>query len=360
MRLIKLLFTNMVRVVNEDVKNIVGEVDFSELEGKTIFISGAAGFLGSYFIAAFQYLNKHIFKKPCKILAIDNYITSTKKNLLVKISDKNIVFQKMDIAKGIGKFENEKIDYIIHAAGLASPIYYRKYPIESINCTVLGLHHLLLYATKRKIKSFLFFSSSEIYGNPRDDEVPTKETYNGNVSCIGPRSCYDEAKRLGETMCLSYYKTYKIPVKWVRPFNVYGPGMRINDDRVVPKFLFQALAKKPLTIHIPGLQTRTFTYVSDAMIGFLKVLLNGRDGEVYNIGRDTGEIRMEDLADKVNELFRKKIEIRKIEMPQEYPSDQAQRRLPDITKAREHLSFDPKISIDDGLKRMLSWCKVQV
>ena len=350
----------MTNVVTEDIKKIVSNADFSSFDGKTIFISGAAGFLGSYFTAVFQHLNKHEFKIPCKVLAIDNFITANKNNLLVKVNDKNIIFQKMDISESMGKFENEKIDYIIHAAGLASPIYYRRYPIESINCTVLGLHHLLRYAKNNAIKSFLFFSSSEVYGNPREDEVPTKETYNGNVSCIGPRSCYDEAKRLGETMCLSYYKTYKIPVKWVRPFNIYGPGMRVNDDRVVPKFLFQALAKKPLTIHIPGLQTRTFTYVSDAMIGFFKVILGSRNGEVYNIGRDVGEIRMEDLADKVNELFNKKLKIEKIEMPQEYPSDQAQRRLPDITQAREHVGFAPGISIDDGLKRMLAWCKTQV
>lgn len=348
------------RGVLDDIKIIANSLNFSPLEGKVIYLSGAAGFLGSHFIAVFQYLNKSVFKKPCHVIAVDNYITGSKKNLLVRISDKNIVFEKNDIAEGLGKYQNKKIDFIIHAAGLASPIYYRKYPVASINCTVLGLHHLMTYAVKNKIKSFLFFSSSEIYGNPREDEVPTKETYNGNVSCIGPRSCYDEAKRLGETMCLSYFMTHKVPVKWVRPFNVYGPGMRINDDRVVPKFLFQALFKKPLTIHIPGLQTRTFTYVTDAMAGFFKVLLEGKNGEVYNIGRDTGEIRMEDLADKVNALFNNKLRIEKIEMPQEYPSDQAQRRLPDITKAREHFDFNPEVSIDDGLKKMLSWCKTQV
>ena len=348
------------KVVTEDIKSIADKVDFSDLEGKAVLISGAAGFLGSCFLAVVQYLNQQVFKNPCRVLAIDNYITGSKKNLLSKVQDKNIVYKEMDISLGIGEFEDEKIDYIVHAAGLASPIYYRKFPIESINCTVLGLHHLLRYAKNNVIKSFLFFSSSEIYGNPREDEVPTKETYNGNVSCIGPRSCYDEAKRLGETMCLSYYKTHKTPVKWVRPFNVYGPGMRIDDDRVVPKFLFQALKNKPLTIHLPGLQTRTFTYVTDAMIGFFKVLLEGKNGEVYNIGRDSGELRMEDLAEKVNGLFKNKLHIVKVEMPEEYPSDQAQRRLPDITKAREHFGFEPIVPIEEGLARMLSWCKTQV
>lgn len=348
------------KVVTEDIKSIVNKVDLSDLEGKTVLISGAAGFLGSYYLVVFQYLNQNVFTIPCRVLAIDNFITGSKKNLLDKINDKQIVFQSIDIARGLGDFENEQIDYIIHAAGLASPIYYRKFPIESINCTVLGLHHLMNYASQKAIKSFLFFSSSEIYGNPREEEVPTKETYNGNVSCTGPRSCYDEAKRLGETICASYYRTRGIPVKWVRPFNVYGPGMRVNDDRVVPKFLFQALKNKPLTIHLPGLQTRTFTYITDAMIGFFKVLLEGKNGEVYNIGRDSGELRMEDLAEKVNGLFKNKLHILKVEMPEEYPSDQAQRRLPDIAKAHEHLGFEPIVPIEEGLSRMLSWCKTQV
>lgn len=348
------------KVVLNDIKIIEKEANLKDLEGGTILISGAAGFLGSYFLAVFQHLNQNIFKKPCRVLAIDNFITGSKNNLLVKIHDKNILFQAYDIAKGLGDFEKEKIDYIIHAAGLASPIYYRKFPIDSINCTVLGLHHLMKYASQNPIKSFLFFSSSEIYGNPRDEDVPMKEAYNGNVSCIGPRSCYDEAKRLGETMCASYHKIFNIPVKWVRPFNIYGPGMRIKDDRVVPKFLFQALGGKPITVHLPGLQTRTFTYVTDGVIGFFKVLLEGKNGEAYNIGRDSGEIRMADLADKVNEIFNNKLEISKVEMPQEYPSDQAQRRLPDISKAREHLGFEPSVPLDEGLKRMLSWCKTQI
>ncbi len=347
-------------VVIEDVINIVDGADFSRLEGKTILMSGAAGFLGSFFIAVFQHLNQHVFKVPCRVLAIDNFITGSKKNLLVRVEDKNIIFEALDISQGLGAFVKEKIDYIIHAAGLASPIFYRQYPIDSINCTVLGLHHLMNYAVQNPIKSFLFFSSSEIYGNPRDEDVPMKETYNGNVSCTGPRSCYDEAKRLGETICVSYHRIHGIPVKWVRPFNIYGPGMRITDDRVVPKFLFQALKNKPLTVHLPGLQTRTFTYVTDGIIGFFKVLLEGKNGEVYNIGRDTGEIRMEDLADKVSALFKKKLNVLKIEMPQEYPADQAQRRLPDITKAREHFGFEPTVSIEEGLKRTLEWCKTQV
>ena len=136
----------MITVVSEDIKKIVQFSNLSKLEGKTIFISGAAGFLGSYFIAVFQHLNSSVFKKPCKVFAIDNFITGSKNNLLVPIKDRNILFKNLDISKGMGRFKNEKIDYIIHAAGLASPIYYRKYPVASINCTVLGLHHLMQYA----------------------------------------------------------------------------------------------------------------------------------------------------------------------------------------------------------------------
>src|SRR5258708_7882628 len=181
--------------------------------------------------------------------------------------------------------------------------------------------------------------------------VPTKETYNGNVSPIGPRSCYDESKRMGETLCMCYHDVHKVPVKWVRPFNVYGPGMRISDDRVVPKFTFQLLRGEDITVHLPGLQTRTFCYITDAMVGFLKLLLSEENGEVFNIGQQTPEITMFDLATRMTEIFPTTGKIIQVEMPQEYPTDQAQRRCPDISKARERLGYLPQVELNEGLQR---------
>ena len=343
-------------MITEQLKAIVDEVGsvMGKFEGKTIIVSGACGFLGSWFVGIFQYLNQNVFKQPCVVYAIDSCIASDKKNYIVEIVDEHIHFLFNDIST---LKINSRFDYIIHAAGIASPVYYRKYPIETIDGMVWGCKNLLESALCHGVESMLVFSSSEIYGNPSPDMVPTPETYNGNVSCTGPRSCYDESKRMEEALCTSYYRVHNIPVKWVRPFNVYGPGMRINDDRVVPKFIFAALEKKPITVHIPGLQTRTFCYITDAMVGFFKTLLLGKNGEVYNIGYPRGEISMVELAKIVGKLFEGDMEVIEIPMPPEYPQDQTQRRCPDLTKAKEHLDYDPKVDIDKGLELMLRWSR---
>jgi len=331
-----------------------------DLEGKEILISGASGFLGSWFISLFAYLNKYAFKDPIKVFAVDTYIAADKRNALGPISDPNIVFRKDDIST----MELEGIvDYVIHAAGIASPIFYRRYPIETIDGMVLGMRNILNFAVKNApIKSILTFSSSEIYGNPTPENVPTKETYYGNVSCNGPRSCYDESKRMEEAMCASYYRIHNVPVKIVRPFNVFGPGMRVTDDRVVPKFAFQILKNQDITVHIPGVQTRTFCYITDAMIGFLKTLLIGRNGEVYNIGANTEEVTMKDLASMMLESWGDKVnsKIIEVEMPTEYPQDQAQRRCPDLDKAYQQLNYKSKISLKEGIDKTFKWAEEQI
>jgi len=343
-------------MITEQLKSIVDEVGsvMSKFEGKTILVSGACGFLGSWFVGIFQYLNQNVFIQPCVVYAIDSFIAADKVNYIVDIVDKNIHF----ILNDISKVEiDSRFDFIIHAAGIASPIHYRKYPLETIDGMVSGCKNLLESASRYGTESMLVFSSSEIYGNPSSYMVPTPETYNGNVSCTGPRSCYDESKRMEETLCTSYYRVHNTPVKWVRPFNVYGPGMRIDDDRVVPKFIFAALEKKPITVHIPGLQTRTFCYITDAMVGFFKTLLRGKNGEVYNIGYPGGEMSMVELAEKVKNLFKGAVEVIEIPMPPEYPQDQTQRRCPDLTKAKVHLDYDPKVDIDRGLELILFWSR---
>lgn len=342
------------KLIQDDLQAIIEGVGLPlyDFEGSEILISGACGFLGSWFVALFQELNKNYFKTPCTVLALDSFIATDRKNHIAEITDPHIFFKEGDISTF--KLEG-KVDYIIHAAGVASPIYYRKFPIETIEGMVMGLSNILKFTVKSPVKSILVFSSSEMYGNPIPEAVPTPETYYGNVSAIGPRSCYDESKRMEEAMCASYYRIHNTPVKWVRPFNCYGPGMRIQDDRVVPKFTFQMLKNEPITVHVPGVQTRTFCYVTDGIIGFLKAMLIGKNGEAYNIGNQEGELGMLDLAYKMAFLFNPMAQINKVEMPTEYPQDQAQRRCPDITKAREQLQFNPKIDLDTGLKKTWEW-----
>ena len=344
-------------IVKEDISIIADSIkkDAKKLEHKTLIVSGGAGFIGSYILATIQELNNKYLSKPCKVISIDNFITGRKRRIVEEIKSDNFTFIEADVTKPLDI--KGKVDYIIHAAGLASPVYYQKYPLETIESAIYGVRNLLELAKLKKIKSFLYFSSSEIYGDPDPKFIPTPEIYRGNVSAIGPRSCYDESKRLGETICMVFYDKFKIPVKIVRPFNVYGPGMLPNDYRVVPMFISSALNGKPLPVHDKGNQTRTFCYISDAIVGFLKVLLSKRSGEVYNVGSDMDEINMMKLAMTVSDLFDNKVKVNRIKYPSNYPQDEPRRRCPDLTKIRTQLDYVPSVDLKNGLKRVIQWYK---
>ena len=204
---------------------------------------------------------------------------------------------RQPLPEDIGDFE-----YVIHAAGIASPTYYRQHPIETMDANITGLRLLLdrvveAGARERETDGFLFFSSSEIYGDPPPDQIPTPETYRGNVSCTGPRACYDESKRYGETLCVNFARQHGVPVTMARPFNNYGPGLKLTDRRVIPDLARDVLAGRDLTLLSDGSATRTFCYVTDAVSGYYKVLVNGRPGEPYNVGTEEPEISVGELAD---------------------------------------------------------------
>lgn len=315
-------------------------------EKTSVLVTGGSGFLGRYIVAA-------LLRFGCSVINIDNYITASRKNYIFDESDTRYCFIEHDISKSLP--ENINADYIIHAAGLASPFYYGKYPIETIETAVQGTKNLLEYARTNPVKSMVFFSSSEIYGDPPPQLIPTPETYWGNISCLGPRACYDESKRLGETLCSVCRTLYDIPVKIIRPFNVYGPGGLADQDfRVIPTFITRALSGKKMPVHGKGNQTRTFCYITDATIGFLKVLLHGRNGEPYNIGHDQDEINMMSLAHMVGTMIgTSSAEL--IDYPPSYPAGEPQRRCPDLTKARYELDFKPSIQLSDGLSRTVDW-----
>ena len=343
-------------IMQEDFKeivNAVGKCAFA-LSGKTVVITGGLGFIGRYIVGTINYLNEHTLPKPCKIIVIDNRITSPKGGLSIIHETQHCKYIEQDIVSTLHL--EGKINYIIHAAGIASPFYYRKYPFETLDVAVTGTRNMLEIAKKKKVESFLFFSSSEIYGDPTPDVIPTKETYNGNVSPIGPRSYYDESKRLGETLCMMYRHFYKTPSKIVRPFNIFGPGMRPDDHRVIPSYLFNALNDKPIQVYSSGVQTRTFCYISDAVTGFLLALLCGKDGEVYNVGNDRNEIDMSRLAKIFNQMFNNKLRIEHVPYPKGYPQGEPQRRCPDLAKVKNELGYFPKIDIEKGLERTLRWC----
>jgi nucleoside-diphosphate-sugar epimerase len=203
-------------------------------------------------------------------------------------------------------------------------------------------------------------SSSEVYGDPAPENIPTPETYRGNVSCTGPRACYDESKRYGETLCVNFSRHYGLPIKIARPFNNYGPGLKITDRRVIPDFARDVLSGRDIILLSDGSPTRTFCYIADAIIGYFKVLIGGRNGEPYNIGVEEPEISIGDLAEMfvsiAGDLFDYKGgAVRKVSSDLNYLVDNPTRRCPMIAKARIEIGYSPTISLPEGLRRSLIW-----
>jgi UDP-glucuronate decarboxylase len=325
----------------------------SVFAGRTVVLTGAGGFLGTYFVEFFRDLNRSVLSSSCRVVAYDNFITRGPSRL--PPTEGGVEFKSHDVIKPLEI--NGPVDYIIHAAGIASPEYYRRFPMETLEVATLGTKSMLELARNRQSEAVLFFSSSEIYGDPDPDHVPTKEDYRGNVSCLGPRACYDESKRLGETLCGIYHGSYGVPAKIVRPFNIYGPGMQQNDYRVLPNFASRILKGEPLHVYSNGRQTRTFCYVGDAIVGFLQVLLKGHSGQAYNIGNPTPEVSMTELVDILSEVVGRRLEYQNVDYPESYPPDEPQRRCPDIGKARQDLGYEPRVPLREGLRRFMAWAK---
>src|SRR5712692_7042606 len=277
--------------------------ELPRLSGKNLLITGGAGFLGYYLVQVALAWNQRADGPPVRVTVFDSYVRGMPAWLERLRGHPALTLVRHDMTAAlpadIGDFH-----YIVHAASIASPTYYRQHPIETMDSNVNGLRALLEYARgqrqrDRAVEGFLFFSSSEIYGDPTPENIPTPETYRGNVSCTGPRACYDEAKRYGETLCVNFAAQVGIPVKMARPFNNYGPGLKITDRRVLPDFARDVLAGEDIVMFSDGSPRRTFCYVADAVIGYYKILVRGRPGEAYNIGVEEPELSIRDLAELV-------------------------------------------------------------
>ncbi len=350
-------------IVNKDLDYICGNLkqEFGTMAGKRLLIVGGAGFLGYYLVQSILHYNKTAVK-PIRLTVYDNYIRGVPAWLSSLNGTANLELIKFDISMPLPA-DIPDFQFIVHAGSIASPIYYKKYPIETMDANVGGLRSLLEYAKARKdkpgkVEGFLFYSSSEIYGDPTPDMIPTPETYRGNVSCTGPRACYDESKRYGETLCVNFVQQHGIPIKVARPFNNYGPGLKITDTRVLPDFARDVLNGRDIVMKSDGSPKRTFCYVADAVTGYYKVLVRGVPGEAYNVGVETPEISMLELAEKVAALGRELVGYKgKVvkKMDAEYLIDNPERRCPIIKKAREQLDFNPSILVDEGLRRSLIW-----
>ena len=348
---------NISKVIAEDIANLADALKGlrSHFEGRTFLITGAGGFLGRYMVFLLKYLNDNILERKASAFLLDNFITGYEQQV---VSDGQLMFQRHNV---IEPFETtQPIDYILHAAEIASPYSYTKFPIETMDVGTMGTRNMLELARAKNVKQFLFFSSSEVYGDPDSRHVPTPETYNGNVSIMGPRSCYDESKRFGETMCLAFWRTFNVPVKIVRPFNVYGPGIRPDDYRVLPNFIEHALRKEPLPIHGDGRNTRSFCYINDALEAIFKVLFSDAAGEAFNIGNPVPEISVMDLATLVAEVVPHHVEILHVDPPHAvYATSDPKRRCPDISKLQSVVDFKPRYDLKEVLRRTIEWFSEQ-
>ena len=304
-----------------------------------ILVAGGAGFLGSH-------LCEFLLKKGHYVFCIDNLLTGKKQNIMELLNYKNFKFKKIDVIK---KFNiNEKFDAVINFASVASPVHYNTYKLETLLVGSYGTYNLLEFANKNNAK-FLMASTSEVYGDPF--ETPQKETYWGNVNPIGARSMYDESKRFSEALIMNYHRVTGLDTKMVRIFNTYGPRMNVNDGRVVPQFIYQALRNIPITVFGKGTQTRSFCYVSDLISGIYKLLMS-KENEPVNIG-NPNEITIKQIAQTIIKLTNSKSKIIYKPLPQDDPK----RRKPDISKAKRILKWEPKISLEEGLKKTIAYFK---
>ncbi len=338
--------------------------EFEAMAGSNLLITGGGGFLGYYLVQSVLFWNERQAAKPIRITVVDNYRRGVPEWLLALRGNGNLELREHDIAQPLPP-DLPQFQYIIHAAGIASPTYYRRYPLETMHTNVDGLRHLLGYARSRMdtsspVRGFLFYSSSEIYGDPLPGNIPTSEDYRGNVSCTGPRACYDESKRYGETLCVNFAQVHGLPVTMARPFNNYGPGLKITDRRVIPDFARDVFAGKDIVMLSDGSPKRTFCYAADAVTGYYKVLVRGRPGEPYNIGVEAPEISMFELAERVTALARQlfgypgKV-VRNQSAERDYLTDNPGRRCPVIKKARTELGYNPVVDLQEGLRRSLVW-----
>jgi len=333
-------------------------------QGAVLLVTGCGGFLG---FTLLQFLLRHGQELGlARVIGLDSFLLGkpTWLDALEREFPQLLALSRFDIARD----SIEAVDgagearFVLHMASVASPSFYRRYPLETIDANVWGLRRLLdFYRGSKLLEGFLFFSSSEIYGDPPPEHVPTSEDYRGNVSCLGPRACYDEAKRFGETLCSVFARMEKLPITIARPFNNYGPGMTTSDRRLPADLARAVMEGRDIVLHSDGSPTRSFCYVADAVAGYLKCLLH-RGFESFNIGSDGPETSVAELAQLFRaagaEIFGYRGKVRFESSPDaDYLADNPSRRRPSIDKARRVLGYAPTVGIADGIARYLKFLK---
>lgn len=302
----------------------------------TILVTGGAGFLGSHLCDRLIEQNNHV-------ICVDNFFTGQKRNIEHLSSNPQFEVLRHDIVEPLAI----EVDQIYNLACPASPIHYQYNPIKTIKTSTVGMVNMLGLAKRVKAR-ILQTSTSEVYGDP--EVHPQPESYWGNVNCIGERSCYDEGKRVAESLCVNYHREHKVDIRIARIFNTYGPRMHPDDGRVVSNFIMQAINNKPITIYGDGSHTRSFCYVDDMIDGLMKLMSQQNETGPINIG-NPNEISMNALASIIIKLTNSSSTITNLELP----SDDPKQRQPDITKAKQLLSWQPTTKLEEGLKKTISY-----
>ena len=313
--------------------------------GQTFLVTGGAGFLGSWICDVLITLG-------CKVICLDNFSSGKKENIIHLVGKNNFTLIDHDISKPI--FFETDIDFVLHLASRASPLEFSIYSIPILKANTLGTWVALGIARKHNAR-FVLASTSEVYGDPADEFIPTPESYWGRVNPVGIRSCYDESKRVAEAFTMAYHKQHGIDSRILRIHNTYGPRMRAGDvyGRVVTRFIDQAHRNVPITVFGDGTQTRSFTYVTDMVRGLLLAsLLTNIDGKIINLG-STNEIKIIDLAKKIINITHSSSPISYFPLPPDDPS----RRCPDTSIAKKLLTWEAKIPLDQGILKLISWLK---
>ncbi len=311
-----------------------------------ILITGGAGFIGSHLCDRLLQAGHHV-------IAMDNLMTGKVDNIAHLAGHEHFHFIKQDVTNYI--FIEGDLDVVLHLASLPSPVDYLNYPIQTLKVGALGTHKTLGLAMAKNAR-FLLASTSEVYGDPL--EHPQREDYWGNVNPIGPRGVYDESKRFAEALVMAYHRYHGVDTRIARIFNTYGPRMRMDDGRVVPNFVCQALRGDPLTVYDEGKHTRSFCYVSDQVEGLVQLLLS-EENEPVNIG-NPDEMTILEFAHKVLEVTGSDSEITFVEPEDARTADDPKVRCPDIGKARRVLGWSPKVSLEKGLKRTAAFFQEQM
>ena len=305
-------------------------------------VTGGGGFVGSHLVDL-------LLSRGHRVIAIDNFVTGTAQNIAHLAGNQNFRFIQQDVTEFI--FLDGPVHYVWHFASPASPIDYLELPIQTLKVGSLGTHKALGLAKHKKAR-FLLASTSEVYGDPQVH--PQNEDYWGHVNPIGPRGCYDEAKRFAEAMTIAYYREHKVETRIVRIFNTYGPRMRLNDGRVVPAFISQALRNQPMTVFGNGSQTRSFCYVSDLIEGIYRLMMSSYAGPV-NIG-NPAEMTVKQFAEEIIRVTGTRSKIVYKPLPQDDPKQ----RQPDITRARKLLKWEPQVPLGKGLQWTIDWFRGKV